>query len=537
MVLFAACKEEEPVLPQNPEPDQETPENSEPDQETPEVITLKLTESEVTIVAGETHQLALEAALPEGVAVIWKSENTDIATVDNNGLVTAVAEGTTNVSVELSDGSSKAVCAVTVELAVLNNQYALNNDVHSIGSVIELKSLEAGYRLALYEQEGVTDKNTIPTIELYVDVDTEPNGEILNLADGIVTVSFKGEECTLTSGSLKISKRKTMAGGETVTVALDAVCDLGRLRANYTGLFAVVERYEGTNTLVVATNDSRSELPIPSMLRKPAVTGEHIGFAFGNIEATLAEDYLEAKYAVWVDISQSAFGERTIDMTAEKDYYTFTFIDYDNTNVYDATNAIVREGTIRTHKTTDGRVYLALNVTLDKGFTITAEYFGEVTDVDDLTPMIPSKKESWFYFYGKDGTLGMNAPINTATRKTNTKGLYVFDFGNNDPSVFNYNWPRLTVSPDFVNGGVIDLSTLEPNTFEIRLDNGFTLYSPDNAYKATPNNGTLEIKSDDKGNYTINLDVQNYYTKGDSDEQQGDPSRIVIEFDGPVTEK
>ncbi len=527
MVLFAACKEEEPVLPQNPEPDQETP----------EVITLKLTESEVTIVAGETHQLALEAALPEGVAVIWKSENADIATVDNNGFVTAVSEGTTNVSVELSDGSSKAVCAVTVELVVLNNQYALNNDVHSIGSVIELKSLEAGYRLALYEQEGVTNTDATPTMELFVA--TEKMGETLNLAqvtDDIATVSFNGQQYAFTSGTLKISKRNSIQlGGDAVTVVLDAECELGRLRANYTGLFAVVERYEGSNTLVV----NNSEFSIATMLRNPAELGERIGFAFGNIEATSAEDYLEAKYAVWVDVSQSAIG-RTIDMTTEKEYYTFTFFDYGNENIYDATNVRIKEGTITTHQVADGRVYLALNVTLDKGegITITAEYFGAVTDVESLDAMVPNYNK--YILYDNSGNATVTKQITQLQLQnvvaTDRDTIY-FVSADEVPGSYLNPCPMLIVSNELINAGEINCSDsenaslfkLKYKTISLGLQGGSSVY--------TPTNGILSISKDENNNYTINLDIVNKYISPYSSGEQGDNYRLKIRYQGVATKK
>ena len=49
--------------------------------------------------------------------VTWKSEDTSIATVDSNGTVTAVSNGTTSVSAQSNDGSYITVrCQVTVEI-------------------------------------------------------------------------------------------------------------------------------------------------------------------------------------------------------------------------------------------------------------------------------------------------------------------------------------------------------------------------------------------------------------------------------------
>ena len=43
----------------------------------------------------------------------WKSSDTKVATVDN-GLVTAVAEGTATITVTTADGGKTATCEVTV---------------------------------------------------------------------------------------------------------------------------------------------------------------------------------------------------------------------------------------------------------------------------------------------------------------------------------------------------------------------------------------------------------------------------------------
>lgn len=46
--------------------------------------------------------------------VIFSSENPSIAEVDQKGMVTGVAAGTTNIIAQTKDGGYKAVCKVTV---------------------------------------------------------------------------------------------------------------------------------------------------------------------------------------------------------------------------------------------------------------------------------------------------------------------------------------------------------------------------------------------------------------------------------------
>ena len=47
-------------------------------------------------------------------SLTWTSDNENVATVDKNGKVTAVAEGTAKITVKTVDGEKTAVCAVTV---------------------------------------------------------------------------------------------------------------------------------------------------------------------------------------------------------------------------------------------------------------------------------------------------------------------------------------------------------------------------------------------------------------------------------------
>lgn len=74
--------------------------------------TIKLTGS------GEKYQLK-ETIMPEDAtnkAVTWVSSNPSVATVSNNGLVTAVSEGTTIITVTTDDGQKVATCIVTVRI-------------------------------------------------------------------------------------------------------------------------------------------------------------------------------------------------------------------------------------------------------------------------------------------------------------------------------------------------------------------------------------------------------------------------------------
>ena len=84
------------------------------------VITVK--QETAAIAAGETYQLEASLEPADTVAEIsWSSDDTAIATVDENGLVTAVAAGSTNITASISWNGQNITdsCAVTVSAQVV----------------------------------------------------------------------------------------------------------------------------------------------------------------------------------------------------------------------------------------------------------------------------------------------------------------------------------------------------------------------------------------------------------------------------------
>ena len=95
-------------------------------------VTAAATEPEVVPVTGVTlNQTAVTLDIDQSItltatvapenatnkAVRWASDKTDVATVDANGKVTAVAAGTASITVTTADGDKSATCTVTVTAA------------------------------------------------------------------------------------------------------------------------------------------------------------------------------------------------------------------------------------------------------------------------------------------------------------------------------------------------------------------------------------------------------------------------------------
>lgn len=81
-------------------------------------VTVKLNTEALTLFKGNVAKLTASVE-PFGVqpdTVTWSSDNTDVATVSDNGLVTAVGKGTANITAtSAKDPSVSASCAVTVD--------------------------------------------------------------------------------------------------------------------------------------------------------------------------------------------------------------------------------------------------------------------------------------------------------------------------------------------------------------------------------------------------------------------------------------
>ncbi len=82
------------------------------------VTSITLNKNEISFAVGSEETLTVDAILPENATdktYSWSSSDETIATVDENGKVTAKALGTANITASANDGSGvSATCAVNV---------------------------------------------------------------------------------------------------------------------------------------------------------------------------------------------------------------------------------------------------------------------------------------------------------------------------------------------------------------------------------------------------------------------------------------
>ena len=88
------------------------------------VASVSLDKTSMTLTVGETQTLTATVA-PDNAqdkSVTWSSSDATVATVDQDGKVTAVKAGTATITVTTTDGGKTATCAVTVQAATGGNE-------------------------------------------------------------------------------------------------------------------------------------------------------------------------------------------------------------------------------------------------------------------------------------------------------------------------------------------------------------------------------------------------------------------------------
>ena len=148
---------------------------------------------------GETLQLeavvydSLGTAIPDA-AIAWSSSDPSVATVDSDGLVTAVSNGTTQISATFDDISSTA----EISVMQISSSITITPDSAMLTSVGEMVQLEA----VVYDSEGAA----IPDAAIAWS-NNDPSIATVD-ADGRVTAVSNGmTQITATSGGVSASAR------------------------------------------------------------------------------------------------------------------------------------------------------------------------------------------------------------------------------------------------------------------------------------------------------------------------------------------
>ena len=297
------------------------------------VTSVSLDKTSLTLTEGDASQLTA-TVLPENASnkrVKWSSDNSGVASVDQNGFVSGVSHGTTTIKVKTEDDGKMAECSVTVESKIIH----VTSVSLSQTSVTRTEGFIAILR-ALIEPENATNKNvywssldeSIATVNqdgmvsaispgtTSIRVTTEDGGKI---ADCVFTVNPK--TYPVTSVSLNQSSMTLTEGDTSRLIATVCPDNATNKTLNWTssdtavatvvdGLVVAIK--QGTAIITATSNDdNRFSASCSLLVREPFEFGavdlglpSGLKWANANVGAESIEE--SGDYYAWGEIETKA---------------------------------------------------------------------------------------------------------------------------------------------------------------------------------------------------------------------------------------
>lgn len=473
---------------------------------------------------------------------------------------------------------------VQYKLPVLKNQYALDDAVKKIGSIVEWVDLTAGTTTYyLYEAEGVTSAPTTETpagvtIQIPSDMDAEKivDGRLtagstleidLSTAD-LSKLSIQSGEFAIAEGATgTLTLTKDRGDDQKLSVTLDVKSSNSRLRASFDN-GAIAMGYQSSNHMkITINNEAVVDADLSALYRY-----EYKGYQFAvGVPDAAAEEPQEGvasltsgHFSVQFNVAALDLG-KTLDLSSlanlespDDAVFKFYLYDYKTYTTYDPTMASGKgaTGTIRTIAVGEDTYYVKIDVQFPNGPSVEAEWYGSYTNstsdlADVLTPVKPYEPQ--LIIQKSDGTILPDWTIeqvlvrevtNYYAGENKIADAYVFYFvteqtagaynGLNDTSVTptlavpkgeNYSFENLKDATDFIWYFKFNNSALK-----------FTSYGTSGQYqKCTPEDSSLTLtKSGDNWNISFRMVDKGYFNSFNPSELGGYDTILRIDWQGPV---
>ena len=153
-------------------------------------VSLDKTEIVLVEVSSEKLTATVEPTNATNKNVTWSSDHEAIATVDQNGTVTARNGGQAIITVTTADGSKTATCTVNVRvhIGVPVQSVGLNN------STLELSEGEGAQLTAHFNPENATNKNVTWRSDNESIAKVDQNGNVVGQTPGTTTITVTTED-------------------------------------------------------------------------------------------------------------------------------------------------------------------------------------------------------------------------------------------------------------------------------------------------------------------------------------------------------
>lgn len=177
-----------------------------------------------TLRATETVQLKASVlpATATDKSVCWQSANPDIATVDGEGMVTAVSVGSVEITATNSGGQSASI-TITVEPTPVS-RITLNH------STVSMKATESLTLMASVKPETATDKRLEWSVDKESVATVNQNGTVKAVSPGVAIITVKAKdgsgaaaECIVTVNPMEVQGITINAQGPTTLKAGETV--------------------------------------------------------------------------------------------------------------------------------------------------------------------------------------------------------------------------------------------------------------------------------------------------------------------------
>ena len=262
------------------------------------VESITLDKSSLELNEGETATL-VATVKPDNATnktVTWSSSRTSVATVDANGKVTAVAEGTATITAKAGDKT--ATCSVTVK----KNTVAVES-VTLDKSSLELTEGETATLTATVKPDNATNKTVTWTSSSSSIATVDQNGKITAVSEGTATITAKAGDKTATCS---VTVKKNTVAVESVTLDKSS---LELTEGETATLTATVKPDNATNKTVTWSSDKTSVATVDA-------NGKVTAVAEGTATITAKAGDKTATCSVTVKKNVIAVESVTLDITS-----------------------------------------------------------------------------------------------------------------------------------------------------------------------------------------------------------------------------
>lgn len=276
----------------------------------------------------------------------------------------------------------------------LSNQFLLDGRKEDIGSVLDWRTAGKTRTYYICSASGITKPESGLKADVEITIPEECYGKQIDLSDAEgIEIRCSGENFIAEGGSMK-GTLLASAGrlGTDLGLSIDISSGSRSLKVEYSGNTS--SGYFSSNTFGI-TGQADSALGKVFGYRS---TGS-LTLAFGNADRPLSrpEDLRDngdgqSGIAVRFTLASNQIGSE-VEIGPGSAAAAVSVYDYDNVVTYSLKKGDIASGSILVlDELQDGRLYAKADITLIDGRTVKAEYFGEITMLDedfDISPILP----------------------------------------------------------------------------------------------------------------------------------------------------